>query len=491
MTDAAHPQVRGRLPRRREAPSAPTAPCTPPTPERRPTRSAIRRRARRSPSPRSRRARTCSTTRPARRGTASSKRRATRARMAIGVDADQYDEMPGTVVTSMIKRGDVAVFDIDPRRRTGNVRRRDARLRSRGRCPRLRPRGPARRAPSRSGHRPRRIAPPGDRVGGALGAVVGVSGGGRLLTPDCLRRCTSRARRRAPAPCSGAGPGTDPSAARWGGGRLCSDARRTWSDWCRPRARSGHPPPGALRDACEGLGAGPVSFAQSRAIAVVRFVPHGAEGAPVDRSMTASFRRRTRPSTSWPHPATDRRTPSTSCTASVIDATDAPVDVMAASVRATDAPVDVMTAPADATDAPVDATTASVDATDAPVDAMTASCPSDRRTCRRDGPPVDAWPRPSGRQTRPATNGARPRSTRAPEASRRAPGGGCPLLALGRHHSGHVRRASERSRPPPPRAADRSARVQPQSKERAPAPGRGRCNDEDSRARGAALRRRG
>ncbi len=31
---------------------------------------------------------------------------------AIGVDADQYDEMPGTVVTSMIKRGDVAVFDI-------------------------------------------------------------------------------------------------------------------------------------------------------------------------------------------------------------------------------------------------------------------------------------------------------------------------------------------------------------------------------------------
>lgn len=30
---------------------------------------------------------------------------------AIGVDADQHDEMPGTVVTSMIKRGDVAVFD--------------------------------------------------------------------------------------------------------------------------------------------------------------------------------------------------------------------------------------------------------------------------------------------------------------------------------------------------------------------------------------------
>jgi basic membrane protein A len=30
---------------------------------------------------------------------------------AIGVDADQHDEMPGTIVTSMIKRGDVAVFD--------------------------------------------------------------------------------------------------------------------------------------------------------------------------------------------------------------------------------------------------------------------------------------------------------------------------------------------------------------------------------------------
>jgi basic membrane protein A len=30
---------------------------------------------------------------------------------AIGVDSDQYDEMPGTVVTSMIKRVDVAVYD--------------------------------------------------------------------------------------------------------------------------------------------------------------------------------------------------------------------------------------------------------------------------------------------------------------------------------------------------------------------------------------------
>jgi basic membrane protein A len=30
---------------------------------------------------------------------------------AIGVDADQYDEMPDTVITSMIKRADVTVFD--------------------------------------------------------------------------------------------------------------------------------------------------------------------------------------------------------------------------------------------------------------------------------------------------------------------------------------------------------------------------------------------
>jgi basic membrane protein A len=31
--------------------------------------------------------------------------------LAIGVDSDQHDEMPGTVVTSMIKRVDVAVYD--------------------------------------------------------------------------------------------------------------------------------------------------------------------------------------------------------------------------------------------------------------------------------------------------------------------------------------------------------------------------------------------
>jgi basic membrane protein A len=32
--------------------------------------------------------------------------------LAIGVDADQHDEMPGTVLTSMVKRADVAVFDV-------------------------------------------------------------------------------------------------------------------------------------------------------------------------------------------------------------------------------------------------------------------------------------------------------------------------------------------------------------------------------------------
>lgn len=33
-------------------------------------------------------------------------------KLAIGVDTDQYDEMPGTVLTSMVKRADVAVFDV-------------------------------------------------------------------------------------------------------------------------------------------------------------------------------------------------------------------------------------------------------------------------------------------------------------------------------------------------------------------------------------------
>jgi basic membrane protein A len=33
-------------------------------------------------------------------------------KLAIGVDSDQYDEAPGHVLTSMIKRVDVAVFDV-------------------------------------------------------------------------------------------------------------------------------------------------------------------------------------------------------------------------------------------------------------------------------------------------------------------------------------------------------------------------------------------
>lgn len=32
--------------------------------------------------------------------------------LAIGVDSDQHDDMPGVVVTSMVKRADVAVFDV-------------------------------------------------------------------------------------------------------------------------------------------------------------------------------------------------------------------------------------------------------------------------------------------------------------------------------------------------------------------------------------------
>jgi basic membrane protein A len=33
-------------------------------------------------------------------------------RFAIGVDADQHDDMPGVVISSMIKRVDVAIFDL-------------------------------------------------------------------------------------------------------------------------------------------------------------------------------------------------------------------------------------------------------------------------------------------------------------------------------------------------------------------------------------------
>lgn len=41
---------------------------------------------------------------------------------AIGVDSDQYDEMPGAILTSMIKRVDVAVFDTIDRVQRGTFR---------------------------------------------------------------------------------------------------------------------------------------------------------------------------------------------------------------------------------------------------------------------------------------------------------------------------------------------------------------------------------
>jgi basic membrane protein A len=42
--------------------------------------------------------------------------------LAIGVDADQWDEAPGSVLTSMIKRGDVAVFDAIAAARRGELK---------------------------------------------------------------------------------------------------------------------------------------------------------------------------------------------------------------------------------------------------------------------------------------------------------------------------------------------------------------------------------
>ncbi|GAC1526045.1 MAG: hypothetical protein NVS3B10_24620 [Polyangiales bacterium] len=41
--------------------------------------------------------------------------------LAIGVDADQWDEAPGTVLTSMIKRADVAVFDAIAHAKAGTL----------------------------------------------------------------------------------------------------------------------------------------------------------------------------------------------------------------------------------------------------------------------------------------------------------------------------------------------------------------------------------
>ena len=42
--------------------------------------------------------------------------------LAIGVDADQYDEAPGTILTSMVKRADVAVFDAIASARDGKLK---------------------------------------------------------------------------------------------------------------------------------------------------------------------------------------------------------------------------------------------------------------------------------------------------------------------------------------------------------------------------------
>lgn len=53
-------------------------------------------------------------------------------RMAIGVDADQHDEMPGVVITSMLKRVDVAIFDVARDATRGRFERGDGGVRSFG-----------------------------------------------------------------------------------------------------------------------------------------------------------------------------------------------------------------------------------------------------------------------------------------------------------------------------------------------------------------------
>lgn len=52
--------------------------------------------------------------------------------MAIGVDADQYDEMPGVVLTSMLKRVDVAVFELIREATDGRYERGSSGLRTFG-----------------------------------------------------------------------------------------------------------------------------------------------------------------------------------------------------------------------------------------------------------------------------------------------------------------------------------------------------------------------
>lgn len=53
-------------------------------------------------------------------------------RWAIGVDADQHDEMPGVVISSMLKRVDVAVFDVVRDAASGRFDRGDGGIRAFG-----------------------------------------------------------------------------------------------------------------------------------------------------------------------------------------------------------------------------------------------------------------------------------------------------------------------------------------------------------------------
>ncbi len=53
-------------------------------------------------------------------------------RAAIGVDADQHDEMPGVVITSMLKRVDVAIFNVARDASLGRIDRGDHGIRSFG-----------------------------------------------------------------------------------------------------------------------------------------------------------------------------------------------------------------------------------------------------------------------------------------------------------------------------------------------------------------------
>ena len=110
--DSADPQVRGRLRAPASITCARRAACCRRTPAPSRRRSPIRRSARSSAPRSTSRAPTSSSPRPARPATACSRRRAQRGLRAIGVDSDQYDMAPCCIVTSMIKRVDVAVVDI-------------------------------------------------------------------------------------------------------------------------------------------------------------------------------------------------------------------------------------------------------------------------------------------------------------------------------------------------------------------------------------------